>query len=285
MSDESAPLAGTTVVTLAANVPGPVAVARLRDLGATIIKVEAPAGDMLARIAPAWYAALHRGCTIETLDLKSDAGRRALDARLANADVLVTSSRNASLERLGLAWDALHARFPRLVHVAIVGELPPHDDRAGHDLTYVAALRLFEPPALPRTLIADLAGAERAATAACALLLQRERGGAAARAFVSLRDAAEAFGEPWAQGLTRPGGLLGGGFAGYRAYRSSDGWIVLAALEPQFWSRVRALLGLAETPTADDVARAFAQRPSAHWQAWADRNDVPLARAESGLPA
>jgi crotonobetainyl-CoA:carnitine CoA-transferase CaiB-like acyl-CoA transferase len=247
--------------------------------------VESPDGDMLSRMAPAWYASLHRGCTIETLDLKSAEGRRALAVRLANADVLLTSSRTAALGRMGLDWTDVHARFPRLVHVAIVGELPPRDNRAGHDLTYVAALQLLEPPALPRTLLADLAGAERAVTAACALLLQRERAGTAGRAFVSLREAAETFAEPFAQGLTRPGGVLGGGFAGYRAYRSSDGWIVVAALEPAFWRRVLTLLGLPEPADAEELARAFARRSSAEWESWGDAHDVPVACVVPADPA
>jgi crotonobetainyl-CoA:carnitine CoA-transferase CaiB-like acyl-CoA transferase len=264
------------VVTMAPNVPGPVAAARLRDLGATVLKIEPPAGDFLAASAPNWYADLHRDMTIEKLDLKTPAGRDALDAHLAAADIFLTSSRPSALERLGLGWDALHARHPNLIHVAIVGEFPPNAEHAGHDLTYVAQLGLLDPPAMPRTLMADLGGAERAATAAVALLFARTRAsdGAGGHAYISLRNAAETFALPLEHGLTAPGGNLSGAFPGYRCYATTDGWIAIAALEPHFWKRMRDLLG---NGAADaDFAAAFAQHDGAHWTSWAVEHDMPL---------
>ena len=269
-------LDGTTVVSLAPNVPGPVAAARLRDLGARLVKIEPPAGDLLARSAPYWYAALHRDAEILTLDLKTEAGRAALDARLADADLLLTSSRPSALVRLGLGWSDVHARHPNLAQVAIVGELPPHEEHAGHDLTYVAQLGMLEPPALPRTLVADLAGAERAVSAALGLLLRRARGEAARYEAVSLRDAAVVFAEPFAHGMTAPGGILGGGFGGYRCYRASDGWIAVAALEPQFERRLVEALGVASSDAAL-LEPVFASRDVAAWLALAEERDLPFA--------
>ena len=273
-------LAGTRVVTLAPNVPGPVAAARLRDLGAHVTKIEAPSGDLLSRSAPRWYAALHRGVSVETLDLKSPAGREALEERLRRADVLLTSSRLSALDRLSLAWDALHARHPSLVHVAIVGYPPPDDEKAGHDLNYVAALGLVDPPALPKTLLADLAGAERAVSATLGLLLNRERGRGAARELVSLRDAAIVFGEPLAHGMTAPGGVLGGGAGIYHLYAAREGWVAVGALEPHFAERLGALLGVPDgRPQA--FADAFATRAAAEWEAWAGEHDLPISAVNS----
>src|SRR5262245_65334617 len=93
----------------------------LRDMGAAIVKVEPPAGDPLATFAPAWYAALCAGVTVERIDLKLDPGRARLDDLLAAADVLITSSRLSSLARLGLSWPDVHYRHPRICYVAIVG--------------------------------------------------------------------------------------------------------------------------------------------------------------------
>ncbi len=269
-------LAGIKVVTLAPNVPGPVAAARLRDLGAHVTKIEPPAGDMLAHSAPRWYAALHRGCTVEVLDGKSAAGRAALAERLERADVLLTSSRLLSLERLGLGWDELHARHPKLVHVAIVGFPPPDDERAGHDLNYVAQLGLVSPPAMPRTLLADLAGAERAVTATLGLLLRREREGEAGRELVSLRDAAVVFAEPLAHGLTQESGVLGGAAAIYRLYEARTGWVAVGALEPHFAARLGELLGV---PSSDATALAevFATRDATAWEAWGDECGLPVS--------
>jgi len=273
--DEPGPLEGIRVVTLAPNVPGPVAAARLRDLGAHVTKVEAPEGDPLEAIAPRWYEALHRNCVVERLDLKTPAGREQLDVRLRDADVLLTSSRPSALARLGLAWEDVHERHPDLVLVAIVGELPPDEERPGHDLTYLATLGLLDPPGMPRTLLADLAGAERAAGVAAALLLRRARGLGASRAYVSLREAARPFGAPFEHGLTVPGGRLAGGFGPYRIYRSRDGWLALAALEPHFVRRLCEALRVADYD-AGTLAAIFAERDGREWEAFAREHDLPL---------
>ena len=247
------------VVVTAVNIPGPVAAARLRDLGATVTKVEPPDGDPLAAAAPEWHARLVQGMRVERRDLKAD----SLD--LADVDVLLTSQRPSSLARLGLGWKELHARQPRLAQVAIVGD----GERAGHDLTYIASRGLVDPPHLPRTVTADLLGAERAVSAALAA-----RPGEYIE--VSLGQAADTLAEPLRAGLTAPGGLLGGGFAGYGLYEASDGWIAVAALEPRFRERL-AELGRAR----DELARAFRERSTADWETWALEHDVPLAAVGS----
>ncbi len=269
-----AALSGVRVVTMCPNVPGPVAAARLRDLGASVVTIEPPTGDPLASIAAAWYADLHAGMTVERVDLKTEPGRAALAALLAESDVFLTSSRPSALERLGLGWTDLHARYPRLIQVAIVGELPPFAERAGHDLTYVADFGLIDPPAMPPTLLADLAGSERAVTATLAALFARNRDGVGTHTFVALRDAAEAFAMPRKHGLTQPGGRLAGAFPGYRCYATLDGWVAVAALEPHFWKRMRDLLGGSDDT---DFAKAFAAADNATWTAWAQEHDMPLA--------
>jgi crotonobetainyl-CoA:carnitine CoA-transferase CaiB-like acyl-CoA transferase len=270
------PLAGIEVVTLAPNVPGPVAASRLRDLGAHVTKIEPPSGDMLSRGAPRWYAELHRDCTVERIDLKSPEGREAFDARLGRADVLLTSSRLSALERLGLGWGAIHARYPELVHVAIVGYPPPDDERSGHDLNYVSELGLVDPPAMPRTLIADLAGAERAVSATLGLLLRRARGGGAAQEFVSLRDAAVIFAEPLVHGMTTEAGMLGGSTGIYRLYRARDGWVAVGALEPHFAARLGRLLG-SPTCLPEELSPVFTRKTVAEWVEWGAQNDLPVS--------
>jgi crotonobetainyl-CoA:carnitine CoA-transferase CaiB-like acyl-CoA transferase len=247
------------VVTTAVNIPGPVAAARLRDLGATVTKVEPPEGDPLAAAAPEWHARLVRGMRVERRDLKAD----SLD--LGDVDVLLTSQRPSALARLGLGWKELHAQQPRLAQVAIVGD----GERAGHDLTYLASRGLLDPPHLPRTVAADLLGAERAVSAALA-----SRPGTYVE--VSLGEAADALADPLRAGLTAPGGLLGGGFAGYGLYEASDGWVAVAALERRFHERL-AELGRAR----DELARVFRERSTAEWEAWALEHDVPLTAVGS----
>ena len=271
-------LRGVRAVTLAVNVPGPAAAARLRWLGASVTKIEPLEGDPLAAFAPSWYARLRAGQDLLALDLKSSQGRESLDRVLGAADLLLTSHRPSALARLGLAWSELHGRHARLCQVAIVGRTA-EPERSGHDLTYLAAAGLLSPPAMPRTLVADLAGAERAVAAAMALLLARERTGESGYAEIGLADLAQELAAPLRGGVTLPEGVLGGGFAGYALYRARDGWIALAALEPRFRERVSRLLGVPLDRAA--LERVFAQRTAVEWDAWGRENDVPLAALAS----
>jgi alpha-methylacyl-CoA racemase len=268
------PLDGIRVVTTAVNLPGPLACARLHALGASVAKVEPPTGDPLAAFCPAWYSELAEGQRLVTLDLKEPGGRDAFEALLADADLLVTATRPAALERLGLGWAALHARHPRLCQLSITGCPPPEEDRPGHDLTYAAAAGLVTPPELPRTLVADLGGAERAVSIALTLLLARGRGGAGRQATVSLAAVAEELAAPLRQGLTAPGGVLGGGSALYGLYRAKEGWIALAALEPRFAQRLAAELYVGADRAS--LEAAFARRTAAEWEAWARDRDLPI---------
>ncbi len=270
-------LAGFSVVTIAVNLPGPVAAARLRDFGADVTKVEPPEGDPLARSAPAWYGELAAGQRVVRLDLKDEADRAELDELLGEADVFLTAQRPDALDRLGLGWGALHARFPRLSQVAIVGYASPDAGRPGHDLNYAAAHGLVAPPALPRTLVADLGGAEAAVSAALAAVLSRERTGSGTYAEVALADAAERFAAPLRHGLTADGGVLAGGYPGYGLYETSDGWVSVAALEPHFARRLCEELELTEL-SHDALGSRFRERTAEDWDRWARERDLPIEK-------
>jgi crotonobetainyl-CoA:carnitine CoA-transferase CaiB-like acyl-CoA transferase len=262
------------VVTTALNLPGPVACARLRDLGATVAKIEPPAGDPFERYCPAWYRRLHEGMEVGRLDLKSETGRNAASRLLEKADLLVTAQRPAALERMGLGPDAL-AKFPRLCHVAITGHAAPDDQVAGHDLTYLAAHGLVAPPQLPRTLFADMAGAERAVTTALALVLARERGGAARAMAAPLAEAAAVLAQPRDEGLTREGAMLGGALPGYNLYAAREGWIAVAALEKEFAARLAQSLALGQL-SVEMLRVRFAEQTASQWEAWARERDLPI---------
>jgi crotonobetainyl-CoA:carnitine CoA-transferase CaiB-like acyl-CoA transferase len=274
-------LQGIQVVNLAVNVPGPIAARRLADLGAAVVKVEPPDGDPLALVGPDWYDQLCAGQKILRLNLKDTTDRQRLDELLFEADLLLTASRPAGLTRLGLGWDALHIRFPRLCQVAIVGAPGPLADLPGHDLTYQAAARLVRPPDMPLTLLADLAGAQEAVTSALALLLQRQSLGQGGYIEVSLQGSVELFTAPRRHGLTRPGGLLGGGLPQYGLYPARDGWVALAALELHFWQRL--CIGLGLDPAAArraDLEGIFRQKTAAEWEHWALDHDLPLVQVQ-----
>ena len=259
-------LAGISVVSMALNAPGPLVVARLVAEGAQVTKVEPPGGDPLAIFCPPWYAELHRGVTVERLDLKTD-GAAHMRTLLAKADLFLASQRPAALARLGLDAETLLGMAPRLRHLNIVGEVS-RPDLAGHDLTYLAQAGLLGGE-LPRTLIADVLGSERVFSAA--LLLLRQPPGA--RAEVGLFDALAPMVAPLRHGLTIPGGLLGGGLPSYGIYKARVGRIAVAALEPHFQARLYDALDVA--PGAP-LAPVFLIRDAAEWEEWARERDLPI---------
>jgi len=266
-------LDGMRVVNLAVNLPGPIAAQRLHAMGASVVKVEPPSGDPMVQYNASWYGDMAAGHTVMRLDLKDPIDKARLDALLAEADLVISATRPAAMERLGLGWDALHERYPRLCQVAVVGFPSPRDNEAGHDLTYQASLGLINPPYMPRTLLADMAGGEQAVGAALALLLGRERGHGGGYAEVALSDAAAAMAEPLRYGCTAPGAILGGGLAEYNVYRASKGWVAVAALEPHFKKRIEEALGIS---TVAQYRAAFATRNADEWQEWWQQLDVPI---------
>ncbi len=273
---DSSLLRDIKVDSVALNAPGPVAAARLTQLGAEVTKIEPPEGDATGKFAPEWYAALVQGQKVLRLDLKDPGGKKPLDALLAQADILLASFRPSALRRLGLDWEALHARHPQLCFVGIIGHSAPDEEQSGHDLTYQAGFGLLRPPQMPATLFIDLAGAERAVSMALALLLNRARTGKSACGWISLHECARDLAAPLRAGLTVPGGLLGGGYPLYGFYRASDGWIAVAALEPHFAQRLLSELALGKADRAE-LERVFLQRSAAEWERWAAERDLPLA--------
>jgi len=104
------PLKGTRILSLALNLPGPAALMRCRDMGATCIKLEPPApsgpsamgsGDPMWLYNPAAYEEMHRGLRVMAADLKTEKGQTALHKELAKADVLLTSFRPSALKNWG----------------------------------------------------------------------------------------------------------------------------------------------------------------------------------------
>ena len=131
---EPAPaLAGLRVLDLSQGVSGPICAMQLGDLGADVIKIEPPEGDWIREIGPfhtpaegepesALYLQLNRNKRGLALDLKSAGGRAALERLLADADVLIEGYRPGVMERLGLGYEELSQRYPRLIYVSISGQ-------------------------------------------------------------------------------------------------------------------------------------------------------------------
>lgn len=266
-------LEGIKIVNLAVNLPGPAAAQRLSGLGAEVIKVEPPSGDPMEIYYADWYRDMASGHDLVRIDLKTSDGREQLEGLLVTADVLISATRPAAMERLGLDVATLQRKFPRLCQVIIVGYPAPRDNEAGHDLTYQASMGLLDPPHMPRSLLSDMGGSEQAVSAALGLLFSRERSGAGGHAIVALSEAAAIFAEPLRYGSTIPGASLGGGIPEYNIYRTSDGWVAVAALEPHFKKRLEDALKVA---SLDEYRAAFILQSSAYWQEWGQQFDVPI---------
>jgi len=317
-------LAGLRVLDLTRLLPGPLAARHLADWGAEVVKVDDPAGGDAARhmlASPderragedsAYYRELNRGKQERRIDLRSDAGREQFLAMVEGADALLEGFRPGVMAHLGLGWDALQARNPRLVLVSITGygQQGPYALRAGHDINYIALSgvlgQIGAAPgelALPNFQIADLLGGTLSATsAALAALLAAQRTGLGRHVDVSMTR------EVWRHGLVaraeavvmRPilgpspppaSGLLDGGCACYNVYRAADGrHLAVGALEAKFWQAFCTAIDRAawaerhwtrgELPgspaareTIRELAALVATRPLADWVALTDAVD------------
>src|ERR1044072_6067936 len=116
------------IVSMALNVPGPWALARVVGEGATAVKIEPPWGDPLKTLCPPWYDDLHRGVTVETIDLKSINGALKVRQLLEAPDIFLASHRPSALSPLRLDAASLSGDYPDLRHVNIVGDIANPDE-------------------------------------------------------------------------------------------------------------------------------------------------------------
>lgn len=132
MPKETGPLHGLRVLDITQALAGPYCTMLLADLGADVVKVEPPNGDMTRFLGPfteedteraygGYFASVNRGKRSVVLDLKTDGGRAKLIELASTADVLIENSRAGVMDRLGLSYEVLSAANPRLVYGAIRG--------------------------------------------------------------------------------------------------------------------------------------------------------------------
>lgn len=280
------PLLGVRILSLALNLPGPAALMRCRQMGASCRKLEPPGGDPMGHYNPVAYSQLHAGIDVQAADLKTAAGQDALHRELAAADVLLTSFRPSAFEKLGIAWRTLHRRYPALSQVAIVGSPGERAEEPGHDLTYLADNGLVPGMELPATLYADMAGSLAASEAVLqAALRQRTADADRSGVFieVALSDAAAYLALPRQWGLTQPAGWVGGAHAGYRVYACKDGRVAVAALEPHFAAALCAAAGMA-TADAGHLLTLAARQGIADFLLTQTRSELDRLALDKDIP-
>ena len=277
-------LQGVRILSLALNLPGPAALMRCRQMGATCLKLEPPGGDPMQQYNLAAYRQLHEGIELLTADLKTESGQEQLHRELAQADMLITSFRPSALGKLGLTWQTLNRQHPQLSQIAIVGAPGERAEEAGHDLTYLAESGLVTGLDLPATLYADMGGSLMASEAVLQAVMHQRRQGEGVYLEIALSSAAGYLALPRAWGLTQPGAAIGGGHAGYRVYPCQDGRVALAALEPHFALRLCAaasieansMQAMFEPATHEAVAAFLLTRTRRELDALAVEKDIPL---------
>lgn len=296
-------LEGIRVLDLSRLLPGPFLTMILADMGADVVKVEDPrVGDYLRALPPAKggmagrFLAVNRGKRSMTLDLKAPAPRDAFLKMVEKADVVVESFRPGVLDKLGIGYQALAARNPKIVVCSIsgYGQTGPYVHRAGHDLDYIAlagALAMGGPrdgaPVMPGVQVADLAGgALWGATAILGALVGRQRTGRGAHLDISMTEgalallAAEIGNMDCGARPTRSSEGLNGALACYGVYKAKDDrYLAVGALEPKFWIALNQAIGrvpnvaelvgndLQQAKTRSEVQAIFETRTAAEWAA------------------
>jgi crotonobetainyl-CoA:carnitine CoA-transferase CaiB-like acyl-CoA transferase len=284
------PLDGVRVADLTQVMGGPFCTMQLGDLGADVIKVEPPAGDLSRSMGGAQlrmpgddnapFFALNRNKRSIVLDLTRNRDREAFMALVRTADVLVESFRPGVTKRLGVDYHTVAAVNPRLIYASIsgFGQTGPYADRPGFDLIAQGMSGIMsvtgEPGGTPVKCgvpIADLSVGLIATNGILAALIARGKTGRGQHVDTSLFESALAMSvwettEYWATGeAPHAMGSAHRLSAPYQAFRTRDGYITLAALTSVQWERLCATLDRTALATderfATNAAR-MANRPT-----------------------
>jgi crotonobetainyl-CoA:carnitine CoA-transferase CaiB-like acyl-CoA transferase len=320
MTTPTGPLAGIRVIDVTTVVLGPFCSQTLGDMGADVIKVETPSGDDTRMIGPSrtpamgsYFANLNRNKRSLALDLKKPAARDALLRLVETADVFVHNMRAAAASRLGLDYETLSGRNPRLIYASASGfrkgssmqEFPAYDDLI-QGVSGVAALNAGPdgaPRYFPTVLVDKLTGVQLASMIGMALF-HRERTGQGQEIHLPMMETILSFmlvehlshgtlGEP-EKGLGYPRMLT----PHRRPYRTKDGYISVIAHSNAQWSKLFEAMGVPELiddPRFNSVQARSAnidavyatltegmqQRTTAEWVTELRAADIPCGKANA----
>jgi crotonobetainyl-CoA:carnitine CoA-transferase CaiB-like acyl-CoA transferase len=260
-------LSGITVLDLTRVMSGPYCTLMLADMGARVIKIEHPRrGDDTRAWGPpfvngesVYFLSVNRNKQSLTLDFKAPDGRRILDALLARADVLVENFRPGTLQRLGLDYASVNARWPRLIYASIsgYGQTGPLRHLAGYDAVTQAEGGLMsitgDPDGPPFRLglpIADLVAGLFAAQGILLALRARDKTGRGRLVDISMQDSVAALLTYQAAGYLATGenpprmGNAHASIVPYGTFEVRDGLLMLAVGNDDQWRRFCEVAGL-----------------------------------------
>jgi crotonobetainyl-CoA:carnitine CoA-transferase CaiB-like acyl-CoA transferase len=296
-SSPAKPLDGFRVLDFTQNVAGPLAGQVLADLGAEVIKIEAPGGEAARHITAVlpgrpplatYFLPNNRGKKSVTVDLRTEEAKQQILRLADTADVVLEGFRPGVMEKMGLGPDDLRSRNPKLIYARLsaFGGNGPHSSRPGVDLMVAAEAGMTtgmptptgKPQIIPFQLV-DNASGHVLAEAVLAALLNRERHGVGDTVRVAMYDVAvglqanqltihlnrpsdtRAF-DPKPDETPKPKRRKGVGFATQPsdAFRAADGYLVLSAYVPKHWAKLCEIIA---RPDLIDDERFIDQRARA----------------------
>jgi crotonobetainyl-CoA:carnitine CoA-transferase CaiB-like acyl-CoA transferase len=297
------PLSTLKILDFSTLLPGPYATMLMADMGAEVLRVEAPGRVDLTKVVPPFdgkfstaFSYLTRGKRSLALDLKQPEAVDQVKTLVQEYDIVVEQFRPGVMDRLGIGYEALKAVNPRLIYCAITGygQTGPYRDRAGHDINYLALSgvashcgRADSGPPPMGIQIADVAGgSHHAVMGILAAVIHRQHTGEGQLVDISMTDAAFAMNAMAGAACLAGGqeqapeaGMLNGGTF-YDYYQTKDGrWLSVGSLEPQFSARLCDTLGLPELKNLalsqnpahqrqlkEALKTRFAEKTLAEWQ-------------------
>ena len=310
------PLDGVRILEIASMIFGPLAGQYLGDMGADVIKLEPPEGDLTRAIGPrrsprmgAFFLTSNRSKRSIVVDLKRPEGREILQRLVGKTDVLLHSMRTPAARRLGLGYDALVKVNPALVycHVTGYGDDGPYGGRPAYDDIIQAASGLAmlqkvvggEPRFIP-SIVADKISGVHAAYAIVLALMHRMRTGEGQQVDVAMFETMAAFNmleHQWGFAFDPPLGPMGYApvsSAARRPYRTLDGYLALLPYSNAHWVRFFELAGAPQVmqdprfatfaarqqhfrEVWDEIERQVARKSNAEWLRLLTPEDIPFS--------
>jgi CoA:oxalate CoA-transferase len=296
------PLAGVRILEVGTMLAGPYATMLLADLGAQVIKIEPPGGEISRQVGMSYFASLNRNKRSVCLDLSSAAGQQRLGELAAESDALLVNMKPSVIRRFGLTYDALRVHNERIVCVALTGYGLDGGDDPAFDYVIQAATGVAAmtgdpdgPPTLPGYSSADNSTGLTAALGLLAMIVS----GVGGQVDVSLRDVmfsqlnyrASAYLNDGAHPRRHPFGAHSF-YVPAQLFPTADGYLALFVTHDGFWKTFATEAGIAGFPTMAErserrdevlavVTNALAADTAAGWEARLRPLGIPAAAVRS----
>lgn len=296
------PLAGIRILEVGTMLAGPYATMMLADLGAEVIKVEPPGGEISRQVGDSYFASLNRNKRSIALDLNSEAGQRRLGELVAESHAVLVNMKPSVIKKLGLTYDTLRKHNDRIVCVAITGFGLDGGDYPAFDYVIQAATGVAamtgdpdDPPTLPGYSSVDNSTALTAALGLLAMIVSGDGG----QVDVSLRDVmlsqlnykASAYLNDGVHPRRHPFGAHSF-YVPAQLFPTADGHLALFITHDGFWKSFAAEAGIEGFPTMAErsarrdevlavVTRALATDTAVSWEARLRPLGIPVSAVRS----